>query len=293
MTEPGALARARAACEPELARLGADPAVPEELGAAMRHALLAGGKRLRPALVLLAAEACGAADAIPRLVRPACAVELLHTYSLIHDDLPAMDDAPLRRGRPTCHRVFGEAVAILAGDALQALAFEVLAAPAPGVSASGRCGALFELARAAGPAGMCGGQCLDLRPGVPGDADLAALQALKTGALFRASAAIGGWLAGAAGPALEALGRYGADLGRAFQIADDVLDVVGDPAATGKAQGGDAAERKVTFAARYGLEGARRRAAEAAAAAAAALSGWGSGAEPLRALAAYAAARDR
>lgn len=293
MTEPADLARARAACEPELARLCTDPAVPQELGAAMRHAVLSGGKRLRPGLALLAAEACGAGDAIPRLVRPACALELLHTYSLIHDDLPAMDDAPLRRGRPTCHRVFGEAVAILAGDALQALAFEVLAAPVPGVAAEGRCGALVELARAAGPTGICGGQCLDLRAGVPGDAELAALQALKTGALFRAAAAIGGWLGGADAAGREALGRYGAELGRAFQIADDVLDVVGDPAATGKAQGGDAALRKVTFAARHGVEGARRRAAEAAAAAVAALAGWGPGAEPLRALAGFAAARDR
>ena len=293
--EPEGLSRAAAVCAPELERIAADPSVPGDLAAAIRHVLLQGGKRLRPALVLLAAEACGAHDAVPRLVRPACALELLHTYSLVHDDLPAMDDAALRRGRPACHRVFGEALAILAGDALQALAFQVLAEPVPGVPPDRQRAAVVVLARAAGPAGMCGGQALDLRAErePPDDAGLAALQRLKTGALLRAAAVIGGELAGAPPEGVLALGEFGAHVGRAFQIADDVLDVVGDPAAMGKTAGGDAAERKVTFASRFGVPAARRLALEAAAAATAALDGWGPRAEGLRRLAAYAASRDR
>lgn len=295
MTEPDLLPRVARACEPVLQALVADVLVPPELSAAMAHSLLGGGKRLRPAIVIGAAEACGVTDALSRLLRPACALELLHTYSLIHDDLPAMDDADLRRGRPACHVAFGESTAILAGDALQALAFSALATPVPGVSQERQLAAVADLAVAAGPAGMCGGQALDLAAlrTPPDDAGLWRLQALKTGALIRAAARIGGHLAGASRPVLDALQAYGEALGRAFQIADDVLDVVGSRAQLGKGPGGDARDGKVTVVSRYGLETARQMAVEAAADAAAAISALGPAAQPLAALAAYAAGRDR
>ena len=295
MSEPEILSAAARLCEPVLRALAEDPEAPAELSRAMAHSLLKGGKRLRPAIVLGAAQACGATDALDRLVRPACALELLHTYSLIHDDLPAMDDADLRRGRPASHKVFGEATAILAGDALQALAFSALAAPVPGVSAARQLAAVADLAAAAGPAGMCGGQVLDLTAltAAPDEAGLWRLQALKTGALIRAAARIGGHLAGAAPPAQAALDGYGTALGRAFQIADDILDVVGSRAALGKGPGTDARDGKVTIVSRFGLDAARQLAQQAAADAAAALAAFGPAAEPLRALAAYAAARER
>jgi geranylgeranyl pyrophosphate synthase len=292
---PELLERAARACEPVLEALLAEEGVPADLRAAMRHAVLGAGKRLRPALVLGAAEAAGAADAIPRLVPAACAVELLHTYSLIHDDLPAMDDAELRRGRPACHRVFGEATAILAGDALQALAFEVLSRPLPGVPAERQIAAVAALARAAGPAGMCGGQALDLAAArtPPDDAGLWRLQAMKTGALLQAAVLIGAELGGATPEGRQALAAYGLHLGRAFQIVDDILDVVGDRATMGKATGGDARDRKPTVVSRFGLPEARRLAQQAAAEAQRALAPLGEAAEPLRRLAAYAVARDR
>jgi geranylgeranyl pyrophosphate synthase len=289
------LARVAAACEPVLAGILDDPEVPGDLAAAMRHAVLGGGKRLRPALCLAAAEACGAADAVPRLVPAACALELVHTYSLVHDDLPAMDDAPLRRGRPTCHRVFGEALAILAGDALQALAFEVLVRPMPGVAPGDQARAVAELARAVGPRGMCGGQALDLaaerQP--PDDAGLWRLERLKTGALITAAVVVGGILAQAPAERLRALDAYGAAFGEAFQIADDVLDVVGAEADLGKATGGDARRGKPTVAARHGVARARALAEAAAVRAWEALEGWDHRADPLRWLAAFAACRRR
>ena len=295
MTPPEILARVSAVVEPQLAAALADPDVPPELAAAMRHAVLGAGKRLRPALVIGAAEACGRSDAVPALVPAACSLELLHAYSLIHDDLPAMDNADTRRGKPSCHRAFGEAGAILAGDALQALAFSELVRPVTGVAPAAQLAAVAELARAAGPAGMCGGQALDLdavrRP--PDAAGLVRLQAMKTGALIRAAARIGALLAGASGARLAAVGRYGEEVGAAFQIADDVLDVVGSGAALGKATGGDAAGGKPTVAARYGVDEARRLAAAAAERAVAALAGFGAAAAPLRELARFAAARDR
>lgn len=295
MTEPDLVPQAALACEPELRALVADADVPAELAAAMAHSVLGGGKRLRPAIVLGAAQACGVADAFSRLVRPACALELLHTYSLIHDDLPAMDDAEMRRGLPACHKRFGEATAILAGDALQALAFAALAAPVPGVAPERQLAAVRDLALSAGPAGMCGGQILDLQAlrTPPDDAGLWRLQACKTGALIRAAARIGGHLAGASPPVMLALDTYGTALGRAFQIADDILDVVGSSAVLGKGPGGDAAGGKVTIVSRFGLDGARARANAAAAEAAAALAVLGPAAAPLSALAAYAASRDR
>ncbi len=293
MSEPALLARVAAACEPVLADLVADAEVPDDLRAAMRHSLLGGGKRLRPAIVIGAATACGVEDPAG-LIRPACALELLHTYSLIHDDLPCMDDADLRRGRPACHRVFGEALAVLAGDALQALAFATLAAPVSGVSPSRQLAAVMDLATAAGAAGMCGGQALDLAAETvtPDDAGFWRLQALKTGALIRAAARIGGHLAGAADGAQAMLDLYGTRLGRAFQIADDVLDVVGTAGTLGKATGGDARHGKSTAVTRYGLDAARQMASEAAAVAVAAVAGFGPAAEPLAALAVYAARRE-
>jgi geranylgeranyl pyrophosphate synthase len=220
---------------------------------------------------------------------------LLHAYSLVHDDLPAMDDAEMRRGRPACHRAFGEALAILAGDALQALAFAQLATPLAGVAPAAQLAAVAELARAAGAAGMCGGQALDMAAAIrPPDADgLRRLQALKTGALIRAAAAMGAILAGADGGRRDALAAYGQALGTAFQIADDVLDVVGEGSALGKSTGGDAAGGKVTVAGRYGVPAARALARSAADAALAALAGFDPGADPLRALVVFAVERDR
>ena len=281
--------------EPVLDGLLADTAVPEELRLAMRYSVLGGGKRLRPALCLAAAQACGVSDAVPRLLPAAAALELLHTYSLIHDDLPAMDDGALRRGKPACHRAFGVATALLAGDALQALAFEVLARPLPGVAAAAQLPALAALAEAAGPTGMCGGQVLDLSAerSPPADSELWRLQSMKTGALIVAAVRIGGHLAGAPVQTLNALAAYGAHLGRAFQIADDVLDVIGTGGTLGKDTGGDMAGGKPTVASRYGVEAAQRMALDAAASAAAALAALGDGAALLKELARFCAARDR
>ncbi len=294
-TAEGYLARISRAAEPVLEALVREADTPPDLREAMAYSLLSGGKRLRPAVCLAAAEACGAQDAIPRLLVPACALELVHTYSLIHDDLPCMDDAALRRGRPSCHRVYGEALALLAGDALQARAFEALARPVPGVSLGACLAAVGELAAAVGPRGMCGGQALDLAavhcpPDAPG---LRRLQAMKTGALLTAAAVIGGLLAGAPPQRLEALRHYGRDLGVAFQLADDVLDVVGQEAVMGKPAGGDDRGGKPTMASLLGVAEARREAEAAARRAAEAVAPWGESAARLCALAAFAAARSR
>lgn len=295
MSAEAYLRRVAEACASVLDLLLADAAVPPELREAMRHSVAGGGKRLRPALLLAAAEACGAAEAMPRLLPAAAAFELLHTYSLIHDDLPAMDDALLRRGRPACHRVFGEATALLAGDALQALAFAALAGPLPGVAPAAQLAAVADFARAAGPAGMCGGQALDLAADrqPPDDAGLFRLQAMKTGALISAAAAVGARLAGAGAEDVAALAEYGGHLGAAFQITDDVLDVTGGAPAMGKDVGGDAAGGKTTFAARFGVPAARRMAAEAVARAEAALAPLSGDTGLLRALARFSAERDR
>ncbi|MFN3310439.1 MAG: polyprenyl synthetase family protein [Thermomonas sp.] len=250
MTE-AALARWRARVEAALDATLPDPArAPQRLRAAMRHGVLNGGKRMRPLLVYAAGTALGATDA--DLDAAACAVELVHCYSLIHDDLPAMDDDALRRGQPTVHVAFDEATAILAGDALQALAFEQLAT-AP-LAADVRIAMLAELARAAGVAGMCGGQALDID--ATGRAiDLPALErlhALKTGALLRCAVRLGA-LAGQAAPAqAAALDRYAEALGLAFQIRDDLLDIEGDAATLGKTAGKDLAQDKATFPALLG-----------------------------------------
>jgi farnesyl diphosphate synthase len=232
---------------------------PQRLHAAMRHAALLGGKRMRPLLVHATGAAFGADMAL--LDAPALAVELVHAYSLVHDDLPAMDDDALRRGQPTVHVAFDEATAILAGDALQSLAFATLA-QAPG-SADARIDMLRELALAAGSRGMCGGQALDIeatgaaeRFGVD---ELEDLHALKTGALLRASVRLGAIAAGVDASARAALDRYADALGLAFQVRDDLLDVEGDSATLGKTAGKDAAQDKATFPALIGIDASRAR----------------------------------
>ena len=262
------------------------------LAEAVRYSALGGGKRLRPALALGAAEACGGA---PELALPvAAAVEMIHTYSLIHDDLPAMDDDDFRRGRPTSHKVFGEALAILAGDALLTQAFEVLAGDAA-IAPERRLAIVREVAAAGGPAGLVGGQVADLE-GEGRDLTLPELEfihARKTGALILASVRGGAIAAGAPPARLEALSEYARRLGLCFQIVDDLLDVEGDPAATGKGTGRDSTRRKATFPAVFGLEASRQRAAELVEEALAALAGFGAEADPLRALARFVGRRDR
>jgi farnesyl diphosphate synthase len=226
---------------------------------AMRYATLGGGKRLRPFLVVAAGELQDVPEA--RALRVGAAIEMIHGYSLIHDDLPAMDDALLRRGRPSCHRQFDEASAILAGDALQALAFEVLTEPATHPDAAVRCALALGLARAAGAAGMCGGQMIDLlAEGQALDLDqVLELQRLKTGALIRFACESGAVLGAASEADRAALAAFAADLGLAFQIQDDLLDLTGDAAKTGKDQGLDAAAGKATVAGLLGVEGARAK----------------------------------
>ena len=242
-----------------------DPAhAPVRLHAAMRHAVLGGGKRVRPLLVYATGTALGVSE--EDLDDAAVAVEFIHCYSLVHDDLPSMDDDALRRGRPTVHVAFDEASAILAGDALQALAFEVLAA-AP-QTAEARIAMLAELAQAVGVAGMCGGQALDIDAtgthghGQSKEKQLAALErmhALKTGALLRCAVRLGALAAGADADTRATLDRYADALGLAFQIRDDLLDIEGDTATLGKTAGKDLAQQKTTFPALLGVEASRDR----------------------------------
>ncbi|MFC2991710.1 MULTISPECIES: farnesyl diphosphate synthase [Halomonas] len=284
------LAADRARVEERLEALFAErDAVVPRLDAAMRHGVLAGGKRLRPVLVYAAGRALGAGD--DSLDAPAMAIELVHAYSLVHDDLPAMDDDDLRRGQPTVHRAFDEATAILAGDALQVLAFEVLAhAPHPRLPAM-----LLTLAKSAGRDGMVAGQALDLAAvgGHPDVAALATMHGHKTGALIRAAVRLGGLVAVAEDdPRLAALDVYAQAIGLAFQIHDDVLDVTGDTATLGKTSGADAARDKPTYPSLLGLAGARARSGELIEEASAALAPLGEGAAPLKALARYMIERD-
>ncbi|MDC8805094.1 (2E,6E)-farnesyl diphosphate synthase [Halomonas pacifica] len=259
------------------------------LEAAMRHGLLVGGKRLRPVLVYAAGRALGADEAL--LDAPAAAVELIHAYSLVHDDLPAMDDDDLRRGQPTVHKAYDEATAILAGDALQALAFEVLARAAhPRLPAL-----MLTLAEAAGRDGMVAGQALDLAAvgGQPDVAALATMHGHKTGALIRAAVRLGALsAAGDDDPRVAALERYARAVGLAFQIHDDILDVTGDTATLGKTAGADAAHDKPTYPALLGLDGARAKADGLLEEALAALVPLGEAAAPLAELARYMIERD-
>ena len=262
---------------------------------AMRHSVFAGGKRLRPILVFAGAEVAGVA--IEAVLPAASAVELIHTYSLVHDDLPAMDNSPTRRGRPTCHVVYGEAIAVLVGDALHAFAFELLArnAEVPAVPAGRVVRAIAEVARGIGTRGMVGGQVLDLLAAAKpvASADVHQIHRLKTGSLIRTCIRIGGVLGGLAAADLEALGRYGKHVGLAFQIVDDILDVVGEEAKLGKGTGSDAAQAKITFPSVFGLEASRRLAQEATTEAIRALEPLGERGAWLRDLSLYLLRRDR
>lgn len=235
---------------------------PAGLGESMRYAVLDGGKRLRPLLVLAASDAVGGQP--EAALRAACAIELIHAYSLVHDDMPCMDNDVLRRGKPTVHVQFGEAQALLAGDALQALAFELLTPEGDEVPPAVQAQLCRLLARAAGYEGMAGGQAIDLASvGVDLDESrLRRMHRLKTGALLQASVAMGAACASAPAPVLQALMRYGAALGLAFQVVDDILDVTADSATLGKTAGKDAASDKPTYVSLMGLERARAHAAE-------------------------------
>ena len=260
--------------------------VPDTLNQAIRYTLLADGKRIRPALALGAAELIAGDDA-PALPI-ACALEMIHTYSLIHDDLPCMDDDDVRRGKPTSHKVYGEAIAILAGDGLLTMAFELLAR----VENSQ---VVAEVARAAGVAGMVGGQVADLqseRHHLDAD-DLRDVHRRKTGALIRASVRAGSIVANANPAQLAALTAFGENIGFAFQIADDILDVTGDEATLGKAVGSDHAKGKATYPALVGLEESQRLANEAVEAAIDVLATFGPEADSFRDLARYIVERDR
>jgi geranylgeranyl pyrophosphate synthase len=229
------------------------------LSGANTYALSRGGKRIRPLLVSLAALAVN--ESTEHFYTPACALELIHTYSLIHDDLPAMDDDDLRRGKPSLHKAFDEATAILAGDGLQALAFELLA-DAPGLSAEQRIQMVKTLAAASGPRGMVGGQAIDIAA-VDTDMTLDQLQnmhSMKTGALIRAALAMGGITANASKEQLAALDVFGTHIGLAFQVVDDILDVEGDTQTLGKTQGKDSEANKPTYVKLLGLEGAKAEA---------------------------------
>ena len=295
-----------------VARTNLGNGCPPRLREAMRYSLLAPGKRLRPMLVLLAAEACG--GPIDASMPAACAVEMIHTYSLMHDDLPAMDDDDLRRGRPTCHKAFDEATAILAGDALLTLAFEVLAKETePPATAAACCAALAE---AAGARGMAGGQADDIagageglgigdwgldsdssrvslrdeppgtRPSLPVSL-LESIHQRKTGALIRVSLRLGALIAGAAADQQTALDLYGRRFGLAFQITDDLLDVQSNQAATGKRVGKDAQQGKLTFPSLLGIDRSVRRAKQLIAEACQSLAPCGDRADGLRTLAGY------
>ncbi|MBQ17642.1 MAG: farnesyl-diphosphate synthase [Planctomycetaceae bacterium] len=268
---------------------------PSRLREAMQYSLMAGGKRLRPILVLLATEACGEhpSAALPA----ACAIEMVHTYSLIHDDLPAMDDDELRRGQPTSHVVFGDAMAILAGDALLTRAFEILASEVSEKTAAAEC--CRVLAAAAGSEGMVGGQVADLQASdaAPDDLEepirlLDAIHLRKTGRLLACSLELGAIVAGADDDIRRQLGHFGQQIGLAFQVADDLLDVVGDASRTGKAGGRDAELGKWTYPALVGVEESRDMAARYIAGACEALAPLGDTATPLVTLAGFIIERD-
>lgn len=260
-----------------LAELAVPSSTPERLGEAMRYSLLLPGKRIRPLLVLAAADACGGDVQI--VVRAACALEMAHVSSLIHDDLPAMDDDDERRGKPTNHKVYGEAQAILAGIALLARAFELLAQYPEGAVLC------KELSSAVGAEGMCGGQSDDMRGEVVAGEDLMKIHAAKTGVLLRAALRIGGILCGANAQKIDALSRYGDAIGLTFQITDDILDITGSAAETGKAVGKDARKGKVTFPRLFGLEKSTEMATQTIGEAIRSLEEFGAKAEHLKDLA--------
>ena len=235
---------------------------PAGLGEAMRYAVLDGGKRLRPLLTLAAARAVAGAVDVPAALRSACAVELIHAYSLVHDDMPCMDNDVLRRGKPTVHVAYGEAQALLAGDALQALAFELLTPDDGSVAPVVQARLCAALARAAGHHGMAGGQAIDLaHVGLAmTEAALRDMHRRKTGAMLEVSVHMGALSAGADGPTLACLQRYAQAIGLAFQVVDDILDVTADSATLGKTAGKDQANDKPTFVSLLGLAGAQAQA---------------------------------
>lgn len=296
MSFPDYLARQQEYCRAALSQLfdegAASHSHPAPLQSATRYALANTGKLIRPLLCYSAFSAINSASERSADVT-ACALELIHTYSLIHDDLPAMDNDDLRRGKPSLHKAYDEATAILVGDGLQARAFELLA-DAPGLSAEQRISMVKVLAQAAGPAGMVGGQFIDIQA-TDSDMTLEQLQAmhsLKTGALIRASLALGGIAAGASEQQLSALDEYGTHIGLAFQVVDDILDVEGDTATLGKTQGKDSEANKPTYVKLMGLEGAKAEAMRLLDDALGALSDFGESAELLRDLARYIVDRD-
>jgi farnesyl diphosphate synthase len=280
------------------ALLGSKPAPgeivrPRRVLEAMRYGALGGGKRLRPFLTIETAHALGSVGEAP--LRAACAIECVHCYSLVHDDLPAMDNDDLRRGRPTAHKAFDEATAILAGDGLLTFAFAILADPATHRDADVRVALCLGLARASGLGGMVGGQMLDLagegRFGDREPVDVARLQQMKTGALLRYGCIAGAILGQSSAKEYQALDDYGRALGEAFQIADDLLDVEGDAAALGKQTGQDAALGKTTFVTQLGIDGAKQRVRDLLARADSALAIFGARGEVLRAAARFVAER--
>jgi geranylgeranyl diphosphate synthase type II len=263
------------------------PASPAKLQEAMRYSLFAGGKRVRPILALAAYEACGgkAEDILPQ----AASLELIHTYSLIHDDLPVMDNDDLRRGKPTNHKVFGEAMAVLAGDALLTEAFVMITDTTTKLRKSSVLKAVREVALSAGAYGMVGGQVQDmLSENMEPDKDtLEFIHLHKTAALITASVKLGSILANGGKKRLKALTRYGENIGLAFQIIDDILDVEGSTEELGKSAGSDKKKRKMTYPSLFGVEDARRKAEDLIAGAVDAIRIFSSGAEPLRGMAAY------
>jgi geranylgeranyl diphosphate synthase type II len=267
------------------------PSAPPRLIESVQYSLLAGGKRLRPALVLESCRACGGStESNASALAAAAAMELIHTFSLVHDDLPAMDDDDLRRGRPTNHKVFGEAMAILAGDAMVAMAFDILAIDCqPNLVAP----LVRELAHATGPAGMIGGQVLDMDTTAPQRKleELQTLHRMKTGALLTASCRMGAIAAGADERVLTSLDRFGRHVGLAFQIVDDLLDQTSTPQQLGKATNKDAAKGKVTYPMLIGLEESRREAANNLAKALDAINSLGNQADGLRTLARFVVER--
>jgi len=288
-----ALAEFGAVMTASLDRLLPHPAGPEaRLFEAMRYAALANGKFLRPYLVRTSALMFGVPEA--QYLRAGAAVEMVHTYSLIHDDLPAMDDDDMRRGRPSCHKAFDEATAILAGDALLTLSFEVLAGAETHEDPQVRSDLVTALAMRSGGAGMVGGQVIDLESEhADVDADLIArLETMKTGALIAFSTAAGGMLGSAGADAVKTLETFGFELGLAFQITDDLLDVEGDEDDVGKKVGKDAEAGKATFVSALGVDGARREARQVTDRALSRLDTFGARADELRSAAQFVLARD-
>ncbi len=299
VAEPGrallqdALAEAARAVNAELDRLLPRAVSPYgRVQEAMRYAITVGGKRMRPFLILQGATLFGA----PRsgALRAAAAIEMVHTYSLVHDDLPCMDDDDLRRGQPTTHRKYDEATAVLAGDALLTMAFEVLADPATHPDAETRCRLTSRLARASGSEGMVGGQMMDIvaPEHAFGPEEVALLQRMKTGALFEFSCEAGPILGQAGAADTDRLRAYAHDLGLAFQIADDLIDATSTSEKAGKAVGKDAQAGKATLVSLMGVDGARREALRIAERAAAVLEPYGAAAEALRRLPAFLVERD-